>query len=104
MGGLIAKIQTMSLTRTDASMAEYILEHIDTIGLQTSTALAEAIGVSDTSIIRFIRKLGFKGYADFRNEMAGRMAKQCDQSRQAASLLSGEKYALTKDRLKKDRE
>ncbi|MCI9566923.1 MAG: MurR/RpiR family transcriptional regulator [Lawsonibacter sp.] len=102
MDGLIAKIQTMSLTRTDASIAEYILEHIDTIGLQTSTALAEAIGVSDTSIIRFIRKLGFKGYADFRNEMAGRMAKQCDQSRQAASLLSGEKYALTKDRLKKD--
>lgn len=102
MDDLIAKIQGMTLTRTDTNIAEYILEHVDTIGLQTSTALAGAIGVSDTSIIRFIRKLGFKGYADFRNEMAGRMAKQYDQSRQAASLLSGEKYILTKDRLKKD--
>lgn len=102
MDDLITKIQAMTLTRTDTNIAEYILEHINTIGLLTSTTLAEEIGVSDTSIIRFIRKLGFRGYADFRNEMAARMAKQYDQSQQAASMLSSEKYERTKDRLKKD--
>lgn len=102
MEDLIAKIRTMTLTRTDANIAEYILDHINTIGLQTSTDLAEAIGVSDTSIIRFIRKLGFKGYADFRNEMTNRIAEQYSQSQQAASLLPGEKYNRTKDLLKKD--
>ena len=66
MDDLVKKIQGMSLTRTDAEIAEYILANLNTIGFQTSTSLAEAIGVSDTSVIRFIRKLGFKGYADFR--------------------------------------
>lgn len=102
MEDLITKIQTMTLTRTDATIAEYILEHLNTIGLLTSTSLAESIGVSDTSIIRFLRKLGFKGYSEFRMEMANRMAKQYDASQRAASLLPGEKYAQTKDRLNKD--
>ena len=63
MEELAAKIQRLSLTHAERRIAEYILEHLDTIGLQTSTALAQDIGVSDTSIIRFIRKLGFKGYS-----------------------------------------
>lgn len=102
MEDLISKIKSMTLTRTDAVIAEYIAEHANTIGLQTSTTLAEEIGVSDTSIIRFIRKLGFKGYSEFRSEMAVRMAEQYDQSQQMASLLPGEKYARTKNRLNKD--
>ena len=59
MEDLVRKIQSMTLTRTDAEIAEYILAHLSTIGFQTSTTMAEEIGVSDTSVIRFIRKLGF---------------------------------------------
>jgi len=102
MDTMISKIKAMALTRTDAAIAEYILDNIDTVGLLTSTSLADNIGVSDTSIIRFIRKLGFKGYTDFRNEMVDRIAKQHYQSQQESSLLTGEKYALTKGRLKKE--
>lgn len=87
MEELETKIRQMSLTQTDRVIAEYILEHLDTIGLQTSTALAQNIGVSDTSIIRFIRKLDFKGYSEFRGEMAGRIVKRYDQA-----LSPGEKY------------
>ena len=57
MEDLVRKIQSMTLTRTDAEIAEYILAHLSTIGFQTSTTMAEEIGVSDTSVIRFIRKL-----------------------------------------------
>ena len=64
MNEIAAKIQKLSLTQKDRIIADYILEHLDMIGLQTSTTLAQDIGVSDTSVIRFIRKLGFKGYAD----------------------------------------
>lgn len=102
MDDLAAKIKAMTLTRTEATIAEYILEHLNTIGLQTSTALACDMGVSDTSIIRFIRKLGFKGYSEFRAEMAKRMAKQYDESQQTALLLPSEKYARTKNRLNKE--
>lgn len=100
MEDLVKKIQGMSLTRTDAEIAEYILAHLSTIGFQTSTSLAEEIGVSDTSVIRFIRKLGFKGYADFRAEMNARAAKQINQ---AQDLSPGEKYVRSRAQLKQDR-
>lgn len=91
------KIQCMSLTRTDAEIAEYILAHFNTIGFQTSTTLAEAVGVSDTSVIRFIRKLGFKGYSEFRSEMNKRAARQIGQSENG--LSPGEKYARSLEQL-----
>lgn len=87
----------MSLTRTDAEIAEYILAHFNTIGFQTSTTLAEAVGVSDTSVIRFIRKLGFKGYSEFRAEMNKRAARQIGQSEKG--LSPGEKYARSLEQL-----
>ena len=90
MEDLIRKIQSMALTRTDAVIAEYILAHLSTIGFQTSTTLAEEIGVSDTSVIRFIRKLGFKGYSDFRAEMNARAARQIGEAENG--LLPGQKY------------
>ena len=97
MEELAKKIQSMTLTRTDVEIAEYILAHLSTIGFQTSTTLAEAIGVSDTSVIRFIRKLGFKGYSEFRSEMNARVAKQIAQAHK--DLSPGEKYAKSLEKL-----
>ena len=37
------------------------------------TDISLKLGVSDTSIIRFIRLLGFAGFADFKNTMKERM-------------------------------
>ena len=97
MEDLVRKIQSMTLTRTDAEIAEYILAHLSTIGFQTSTTMAEEIGVSDTSVIRFIRKLGFKGYADFRSEMNARTARQIDRAQ--PDLTPGEKNLRTLEHL-----
>lgn len=97
MEEITSKIQHLSLTRSERRIAEYILEHLDTIGLQTSTALAQDIGVSDTSIIRFIRKLGFKGYSEFRSEMAERLARRYNQTH--PGLSPGEKYIKSQESL-----
>ena len=53
--------------------------------------------MSDTSVIRFIRKLGFKGYADFRSEMNARTARQIDRAQ--PDLTPGEKYLRTLEHL-----
>lgn len=100
MEDVIKKIQNMSLSKTDTKIAAYICEHIDTIGLQTSTVMAEEIGVSDTSIVRFVRKLGYKGYLDFRTAMNERILKKTIEDRQSLSPM--EKYARSKERLKRD--
>lgn len=97
MDDIAKKIQHMKLTRKDAEIAEYILAHLSTIGFQTSTTLASEIGVSDTSVIRLIRKLGFHGYSDFRRKMNARAARQIDRSQQ--DLLPGEKYIQTLEKL-----
>ena len=44
MEDLTQKIQGMSLTKTDAEIAEYVLAHLNTIGFQTSTTRAERSG------------------------------------------------------------
>lgn len=90
----------MELTAADQKIAEYILEHVDTIGLLTSTALAMDIGVSDTSVIRFVRKLGFRGYAEFRGAMSDRLALQCSQNQR--DLSPSEKYDSTRALLNRD--
>jgi len=100
MDDMIKKIQSMTLSKTDRVIAEYILEHLNTVGFQTSTTLAQDIGVSDTSIIRFIRKLGFKGYADFRQEMNARIARQYNEVQK--ELSPGQKYAITREALNQD--
>jgi len=96
MDDIVKKIQSMSLTRTGADIADYILAHLSTVGFQSVTALAAEIGVSDTSVIRFIRKLGYKGYSDFRNEMNVRAAQKINQT---MDLSPGEKYAQTLEQI-----
>ena len=52
------------------------MEHKDTMGIETVTMMAKNIGTSDTSIIRFLRNLGYKGFSDFKKKMADRMIQQ----------------------------
>ena len=89
MEDLTKKIQSMQLTKTDRRIADYILEHnghMDSMGFQTLTSLSIEIGISDTSIIRFIRKLGFRGYAEFRQEMGKRIAMEYSRDKNGLSL------------------
>ncbi len=98
MMDLTEKIKAMSLTKTEKQIADYILDHIDTLGLKTITALAAEIGVSDTSIIRFLRALGFAGYSDFKREMGARMMTQYIDG----ALSPGQKYRKRKNTLRKE--
>lgn len=76
MDPIIRKIEELILTPSEARAADYIIDHLDTIGLCTSRELASAVGVSDTSVIRLIHKLGFDSYTQFRGAMNSRIADQ----------------------------
>lgn len=87
------RIKNIKLTKTDSKIAEYLLRHQDTIGLETVTDLSIKIGVSDTSIIRFLRQAGYKGYSDFKHSMADNMVSEYYANKE--SLSPGEKYLRT---------
>lgn len=101
MNKIFSKISNMELTKVDKKIAEYFTDNLTTIGFYTSSMLANEIGVSDSSVVRFIHKLGYKGYSEFRTDMNLGIAEKFEQARQE-SLNPKEKISQTKEALKKD--
>lgn len=54
------------LTGSQKKIGKYILDHYERISFMSAVELAQAVGVSDATIIRFTRTLGFEGYQQFR--------------------------------------
>lgn len=53
------------LTNTEKRIVHVLLSNYPMSGLETIANLAELSNVSSPSVLRFVRKLGFKGYTEF---------------------------------------
>lgn len=62
--------QLKFFTNSERKIAHYVLEHYNQILNYTITELAEKVETSDASVIRFCRSIGYKGYQDFKINMA----------------------------------
>lgn len=62
-------IHQAELTKTQRRIAEYVLDHYADACFMTSTEIAAKLGVSESSIIRFSRSLGFHGFMDFQKSL-----------------------------------
>ena len=58
-----------SFTHSQKSIANYLLDNQDNIAFDTLEDLAEKIGVSTTTVIRFSRVLGYHGYSDMQKDI-----------------------------------
>ena len=97
MDALAQKIRNMNLTKTEKIIADYILDNINTIGFTTVTDMSLKLGVSDTSIIRFIRSLGYAGFADFKKSINGKIVEQYN-----AGLSPMQKFARSRSEIRKE--
>lgn len=59
-----------SLTKSEQKVADVVLQEPAAAVFYTITDLSEKAGVGETSVIRFCRKLGFKGYQEFKLSVA----------------------------------
>ena len=50
-------------------LANYILKNMQTVPLLSVNEIAEKVGVSNATVVRFAKLLKFKGYMDFRNNL-----------------------------------
>ncbi len=66
---LLDRIKRVKLTKQQKEIADYFLENLESIGQLSSVEVAEKIGVSDASIIRFSRAIGFDGFADLKAQI-----------------------------------
>lgn len=69
MNDLLYRIQDemVNLTQTQKTIADYILTNYHDIPFLTITNIAQAVGVSDKSIINFCSYLGFENFSSFKN-------------------------------------
>jgi DNA-binding MurR/RpiR family transcriptional regulator len=67
-----------SLTRAERQLANTIVENYPVSGLGSITQVAEKAGVSSPTIVRMVKKLGFKGFPEFqaglRRELEARIS------------------------------
>ena len=65
----LERISKVRLTRSQKKIADYFIQNQDKIGRFSAMEAAREVGVSDASIIRFARALGFDGYLELRRYM-----------------------------------
>lgn len=72
VGSLLPMIDSLmkEFTKSEKKVAELVLKQPQQIIYSSITDLGEIAGVGDTTIIRFCRKLGFKGYQGFKMALA----------------------------------
>lgn len=68
-----------SLTKSEKKVAEAVLKDPEAAVFCTITDLAEKAGVGETSVIRLCRKLGFKGYQEFKLSIVQDLATPAEQ-------------------------
>ncbi len=74
-----------NLTKSEKKLCEYVLSDQNLVIHSTITELSETCGVSDSTIIRFCRKLGFKGYHDFKLALAQEVSAKDSQKEEVLS-------------------
>lgn len=82
------------LRKSEKKAADYILENMRLIPDLSIDRLAHEAGVSQPTVLRMLKTLGFEGYRDFRYQLVAELAKSgnhTDQDR-SRSLMYG--YAL----------
>ena len=62
-------IHNATLTKTQKLIAKYVLDNSADACFMTSTDIADTLGVSESSVVRFSRSLGYSGFMEFQKSL-----------------------------------
>ncbi len=70
-GDVLSRIETekQSMSKSQKSIASYILENYDKATFMTAAMLGERVGVSESTVVRFAARLGFNGYPELQKAL-----------------------------------
>ena len=71
---LLMEQHKKSFTKSEKKVYEYALNHFESIIYQSLTEISMACNIGESTVLRFCRKLGFKGYQDFKFAVAQEIA------------------------------
>lgn len=76
-----------ALPQAQKAVAQYVMEHYQTIPFLSVTAMAREIGVSETTIIKYCVLLGFSGFGEFKRKITDHVQTQSNWSNQLQESL-----------------
>lgn len=71
---LVEKIKQATFTPGQKKIAEYLVRNPEQISICSVKELAQKIEISDASLIRFSRSIGYKGYSDLKDDICYSLA------------------------------
>lgn len=80
----------IKLTETEKEILEYMVENLDALPKLSSRKLAERTYTSPTTIVRFVKKLGYQNYNDFKYNIISKL-----KNRNEESQITSHEDALT---------
>ncbi len=57
------------MSKGQKKIVEYISSHYDTAAFMTASKLGEAVGVSESTVVRFASELGYDGFGEFKKAL-----------------------------------
>lgn len=90
------RVKNARLTKSQQKIAEYFIQNPEQVGMSSSMEAAKAIGVSDASITRFARAIGYEGFTDLKNDIYSSLANQATGG--ANSLSLAERFEANRTR------
>lgn len=73
------RTQYGSLSKMDQTIADWILHYPDQVVHYTISQLAESLGIADSTVFRFCKRLGFSGFQAFKISLASEMVQPMEQ-------------------------
>lgn len=85
------------LTKSEAMIAQWLLLNEATVAMETGTSIAAKTGVSEITVSRFLRRIGFRGMSELKAEIGSPAAKlHIHAADRYMRLLDGELGTLLK--------
>ena len=98
MGKLEEKLKDCHLTNANRKIGEFCLQNRQTLPLLSSAEIARRVGVSDVSVIRFVKMLGYSSFADFKRDIQCEVANlSAEQASPIVSFFSNKPDAPQQD-------
>jgi DNA-binding MurR/RpiR family transcriptional regulator len=87
---LIIRSERGQMSAIERRIADFVLDNAHLLRDYSSQQLANALGISQSSVVKFSQKLGFKGYPDLKYSIGEAVARGGEGVEPESAVLSGD--------------
>ena len=87
--------ESQSYSKRQRAIARYISENSEMVSFMTSRMLSRAAQVSESSVVRFARQMGYSGYSELRRDLQQLIKDKLSKAEKAESDLETEELRQT---------